>query len=213
MPGILKNPWMIPLVMLLILGMAFFTSRQTGIDKTGRPIVVYAHPPCGPELMKLYRPIWEEFRRTHPDIDFRVLHITGEYEDKIKVMFAGNVAPDVIFMYPHALPAWVDMNALESLDEYLAKSEKVSRDDYFPAMLETFTYNGKLYGLPKDASATLMFYNVDMLLVQFLPILQPPSNRLLRQMRYHTTSISEGLHELRSYLVQPLVITLALFVH
>ena len=153
---------MIPFGMLVILSSVFFTGRRKGVDTEGRPIVVYAHPPCGPELMKLYRPIWEEFKRTHPDIDFRVLHISGKYEDKIKVMFAGNVAPDVIFMYPKALPAWADMDALEPLDEYLAKSEKISRDDYFPAMLETFTYNGKLYGLPKDASATLMFYNVDM---------------------------------------------------
>ncbi len=153
---------MIPLVMLLFLGVAFLTGRRTGVSKDGRPIVVYAHPPCGPELMKLYRPIWKEFRRTHPDIDFRVLHITGKYEDKIKVMFAGNVAPDVIFMYPKALPTWADMDALEPLDGYLDKSEKVNRDDYFPSMLEAFTYNGKLYGLPKDASATIMFYNVGM---------------------------------------------------
>jgi len=159
---LLKSPWMIPLVMLTIMAVAFFTGQKQEEDSQGRPVVIYAHPPCGPELMKLYRPVWEEFKRTHPDIDFRVLHITGKYEDKIKIMFAGKVAPDVIFMYPQALPAWADMEALEPLDEYIDKSGEVSRDDYFPAMLETFSYKGKLYGLPKDASATIMFYNVEM---------------------------------------------------
>jgi multiple sugar transport system substrate-binding protein len=131
-------------------------------DRAGRPVVVYAHPPCPPELMAIYNPIFDEFRRTHPDIDFRVLHITGNYEDKIKVMFAGNVAPDVIFMYPTALPAWVDLGGLEPLDDYLARSGKTRREDYFPVMLDTFSCKGKLYGLPKDASAPVMYYNVEM---------------------------------------------------
>jgi len=158
----LASPYLIPLGMVALLAAALLTGRRPARDAAGRPIVVYAHPPCPPELMELYRPIWDEFRRTHPNIDFRVLHITGNYEDKIKVMFAGKVAPDVVFMYPNALAAWVELGALEPLDEYLARSDEVSREDYFPVMLKAFTYAGKLYGLPKDASAAIMEYNVEM---------------------------------------------------
>ena len=158
----LYSSYLIPVAMLLLLAGAFLVGRRPAADSQGRPIVVYAHPPCPPELMDLYRPVWDEFRRTHPDIDFRVLHITGNYEDKIKVMFAGKVAPDVIFMYPNALAAWVDLGALEPLDSLLAQSGEVSRSDYFKPMLDAFTYQGKLYGLPKDASAWVMEYNVDL---------------------------------------------------
>ena len=156
----LYSSYLIPIAMAALLATAFLTGRHETTDAQGRPVVVYAHPPCPPELMELYRPIWTEFRRTHPHIDFRVLHITGNYEDKIKVMFAGNVAPDIIFMYPTALPAWVSLRALEPLDGYLA--DTVSRADYFAPMLDAFTYEGKLYGLPKDASAAVMEYNVDL---------------------------------------------------
>jgi len=158
----LRHPILIPFVMALILAIALLTGRRQPSDRDGRPIVVYAHPPCPPELMDLYRPIWNEFQRTHPDINFQVLHITGNYEDKIKIMFAGNVAPDVIFMYPTALPAWVDLGALEPMDEYLARSRETSHKDYFPVMLDTFSYEGKIYGLPKDASVAIMEYNIDM---------------------------------------------------
>jgi multiple sugar transport system substrate-binding protein len=162
MARLLRSSYLIPLGMIALLAAAFLTGRRPATDPAGRPIVVYAHPPCPPELMELYRPIWDEFRRTHPDIDFRVLHVTGNYEDKIKVMFAGKVAPDVIFMYPTALPAWVDLQALEPLDDLLAASGEVNRDDYFRPMLDAFTYGGRLYGLPKDASAAVMQYNVEL---------------------------------------------------
>jgi multiple sugar transport system substrate-binding protein len=162
MPREFNRSWLVPAGVLLVLAVALLAQRREYRDAAGRPVVVYAHPPCPPWLMEYYKPLFEEFQRTHPEIDFRVLHITGKYEDKIKVMFAGKVAPDVIFMYPTALASWVELGALEPLDDYLARSDDVSREDYFPAMLDTFTYKDKLYGLPKDASATLMLYNVDM---------------------------------------------------
>ncbi len=157
---LLVHPVVIPVGMGLLLVLAISSGRRPDRDDRGRPIVVYAHPPCPPELMAFYRPAFEEFRRTHPDIDFRVLHITGNYEDKIKVMFAGKVAPDVIFMYPTALPAWVTLGALEPLDDLLARDPTVGREDYFEPAIATFSYGGRIYGLPKDASATIMEYNV-----------------------------------------------------
>ena len=162
MHRILRSPFLIPAALAGLLAVAFLTGGHPATGRAGRPVVVYAHPPCPPELMALYRPIFDAFRRTHPHIDFRVLHITGNYEDKIKVMFAGRVAPDVIFMYPTALAAWVELGALRPLDEYLVGRANVSRADYFPVMLATFTYRGRLYGLPKDASVVIMEYNVDM---------------------------------------------------
>jgi multiple sugar transport system substrate-binding protein len=161
--SVLSSPWIIPFTMASILAAALLTGRRGGQDETGRPVVVYAHPPCGPDLMALYNPIFDEFQRTHPDIDFRLSHITGLYEDKIKIMFAGKVAPDVIFMYPTALAAWVELGALEPLDTYLdAPDSGTRREDFFPVMLDLFSIEGRLYGLPKDASAEILFYNVEM---------------------------------------------------
>ena len=109
--------------------------------------------------MQHFERAFDAFREQHPEIQLKVLHITGEYEDKIKVMFAGRVAPDVIFMYPTALAAWVDLGALKPLDDLIASDQQTGRDDFFPAAVQTFTYGGKVYGLPKDASANIMIYN------------------------------------------------------
>jgi ABC-type glycerol-3-phosphate transport system substrate-binding protein len=125
---------LIPLSIITLLVGAVATGARKFHDGQGRPTVVYAHPPCPPDLMVFFEQAFADFRVTYPDIDLQVLHITGNYEDKIKIMFAGNVAPDVIFMYPIAFPAWVSLDALAPLNDLMAKDGEVSEEDY-PAFL------------------------------------------------------------------------------
>ena len=161
---------LVPLALVALLALTIATGGRQTHDEQGRPTVVYAHPPCPPDLMAYFEKAFTDFRSTHPDIDFRVLHITGNYEDKIKVMFAGKVAPDVIFMYPESLPAWVELDALAPLDDMIAVDPQLSASDYFDAGLQTFTWGGQQYGLPKDASAELVFYNRQMFEERGVPL-------------------------------------------
>lgn len=156
---LLASPVLIPIGMAVLIGSALLTPSRPATDEGGRPIVVYAHPPCPPDLMAIYEPLFARFRAEHPEIHLTVLHITGNYEDKVKVMFAGNVAPDVIFMYPTALPAWVDLGALLPLEGLLGHD---GTRGYFKPMIDAFTRDGGLFGLPKDASAPVLYYNVDL---------------------------------------------------
>lgn len=153
---------LVPLSVVLLLIIAIATGGRQIKDADGRPVVVYAHPPCPPDLMVYFERAFEDFRKTHPEINLKVLHITGQYEDKVKIMFAGNVAPDVIFTYPQTFPAWVNLDTLTPLDELMRQDGRISKHDFFEAGIETFSWRGQLYGLPKDASADLLFYNKDM---------------------------------------------------
>lgn len=155
----IPSQFLVPVVLIAFLGMTIMLGGRSTHDRDGRPTVVYAHPPCPPDLMVYFEQAFEDFRKQHPDINLKVLHITGQYEDKVKIMFAGNVAPGVIFTYPQTFPAWVNLDTLVPLDELLAEHGGVTKDDYFQAGIDTFTWNGKLYGLPKDASADLLFFN------------------------------------------------------
>jgi len=153
---------LVPLFVVLLLAGAILTGGRQHRDESGRPTVVYAHPPCPPDLMICFERAFDDFRATHPEIDLRVLHITGNYEDKVKIMFAGKVAPDVIFMYATALSAWVALDALAPLSDMIERDAAIAADDYFQAGLDTFSLGGQLYGLPKDASAEIVFYNKQM---------------------------------------------------
>ena len=169
----LPTQLLVPLALITLLVVTILTGGRKVHDAQGRPTVIYAHPPCPPDLMVHFEKAFADFRQQHPEIDLRVLHITGQYEDKVKIMFAGKVAPDVIFMYPTELPAWVDLNALEPLNELMARDGQVKTDDYFRAAMETFSWDGKLYGLPKDASADILIYNKTMFRSLGLPLPTP----------------------------------------
>ena len=119
---------LVPLFVVLLLAGAILTGGRKVLDPQGRPTIVYAHPPCPPDLMVCFERAFDDFRATHPGIDLRVLHITGSYEDKVKIMFAGKVAPDVIFMYATALSAWVALDALAPLSDMMERDDAIAAE-------------------------------------------------------------------------------------
>jgi len=52
--------------------------------------------------------------------------------------------------------------AVEPLDSYIANSKVLKTTDITPSLLSAFTYNGKIYGIPKDFNTLALFYNRDM---------------------------------------------------
>lgn len=155
--------WFVTILLFLAIGFMSGCSSRTDKEKLeakrDKVTIVYAHPPCPPDLLEIYNRIFEKFMETHPHINLKVLYFPRDYEAKILAMFAGNTAPDVIFMYPKALPTWVSKNALREIESFIREDSDFNINDYYPGMLRSFTYKGRLYGLPKDASAKILFYN------------------------------------------------------
>jgi multiple sugar transport system substrate-binding protein len=77
------------------------------------------------------------------------------------------VSPDMIFNEGKA-------GKLLDLTPYLAKNN-VNLKDIIPALLNTFKYNGKIYGLPKDWGTLGIFYNKAIFDAKKVPY---PSNNL-----------------------------------
>lgn len=106
------------------------------------------------------------FERDHPRIHVNRIHVNGgEYDSKLKTMFAAGDPPDVFYLKPEATPEMASVGLLKPLDESFSKAEL---DEYFPKLLDVFRYNGQragngpLYGLPKDFSTAAMYVNVDL---------------------------------------------------
>jgi multiple sugar transport system substrate-binding protein len=49
--------------------------------------------------------------------------------------------------------------ALEPLAPYLAKSELISEEDFYPQSIAPFTYNGQLMCIPQNLSSLVVYYN------------------------------------------------------
>ena len=83
--------------------------------------VTWAQPPGPPAIVNAYNRIFDNFRKTHPEIDLNVIYVQQDYEQKVLAIIAGNQPLDAIFLYPENLMPMISKGALMPLDDFLAK--------------------------------------------------------------------------------------------
>src|SRR5438552_4649544 len=114
-----------------------------------------------------------QFARAHPDIVVRVQQLPWyAAHEKLLTAFAGDATPDVCLLGNTWIPEFVALKALERLDEPLAHSGVVRREDYFPGIWDTNVVGGALYGVPWYVDTRLLFYRRDLLARAGFP--EPP---------------------------------------
>jgi multiple sugar transport system substrate-binding protein len=89
----------------------------------------------------------------------------AEYWTKLQTTIAGGTAADLVWMDQEHLPDFATMGALLDITDLLAADDSPAAqlDDYFPAALERYTVDGKLYGLPWVAMPVMLYVNLDAL--------------------------------------------------
>jgi multiple sugar transport system substrate-binding protein len=105
----------------------------------------------------LFRQVLRGFEADHPNIRVKYEAISDQYMDVIKTRLIGDAAPDVFFLDGFQAPFLMSQNVLEPLDAYLTPDFDLA--DFEETILHTFQYQGRLYGLPKDYSTLVLFYN------------------------------------------------------
>jgi ABC-type glycerol-3-phosphate transport system substrate-binding protein len=98
----------------------------------------------------------KQFEAENPDI--AVEYVVGD-PFKVMAMIAAGDAPDIWWANTVGLLAREE--ELLALDPFIDLDEEYQQflDDFIPSILETYRYNGTLYGLPKDANAWCIRYN------------------------------------------------------
>ena len=118
------------------------------------------------------------FRQRHPAIEVRLQQLpwTAAHE-KLLTAYAGDALPDVCTLGNTWIPEFNALDALEPLDERVATSSALRRDDYFAGILETNLMPARasagragggaaamrLCGLPWYVDTRLLFYRSDLL--------------------------------------------------
>lgn len=106
--------------------------------------------------MRILKPILIEFEKQNPNIKVELLHIPQNYFQKIHLLFASNTAPDVIFMNNQYLPIYANAKVLEDLTPY---AKDLEFDKFYPKALKTLSWDNKIYGIPRDVSNLVIYYN------------------------------------------------------
>ncbi|MDO8685224.1 MAG: extracellular solute-binding protein [Clostridiales bacterium] len=102
----------------------------------------------------------DDWTVANPNIKIEVDTAASDpYKQKIQTSVAAGEAPDLFFWWGGAMAKpFVDAGKLLALDDYLNDGTK---DKILGDALSTFTYGGKIYGLPFSSSAAFIFCNKD----------------------------------------------------
>ncbi|MEW6227930.1 MAG: sugar ABC transporter substrate-binding protein [Bacillota bacterium] len=88
----------------------------------------------------------------------------AEYMTKLTTTLAAQTGADLFWIGQEFVPSFAQKGTLMDITEPLKSSKHPAArlDDYFPASLERFTYEGKVYGLPWINQPVMLFANLDL---------------------------------------------------
>ena len=140
-------------LLLIIVCSIFCTSCQNNTEKTKIQFSLWG---AKTQMDVMYKLI-SDFERQNPDIEVEVIHIPQNYFQKLHLLIASNLAPDVIMINNINGRLYIENGNFEKLDKYF--DNKISQNMFFKAAITPFTYNDNIYALPKDISNMVIFYN------------------------------------------------------
>ncbi len=110
--------------------------------------------------VEIIKPILNEFEKKNPDIKIEFIHIPQNYFQKIHLLFASNLAPDVIFINNLYLPVYANAGLLKPFNINL-KSD-INFSDFFEKSVQALSFNDEIYAVPRDVSNLVIYYNKDL---------------------------------------------------
>lgn len=116
-----------------------------------------------PQEDELVRTIVDDYVQTDGAYDVEYNPIQANYIEKIQLMLGTGTAPDVFMLEAFWAPSLIEYDTLLPLNDLIDSSPEFGLQDFEPALLEAFTVDGKIYGIPKDYSTLVLFYDPDML--------------------------------------------------
>jgi multiple sugar transport system substrate-binding protein len=101
----------------------------------------------------------DQFEAEHPDI---LVELKTPEGFRGQLDLAGMAAQYDCFQ---ASPSLNDTSvaSIVNIEPFLAADSNTSKEDFFPSLLEQFTYQGQLWGLPGSATVGVVTYNKDLL--------------------------------------------------
>lgn len=102
----------------------------------------------------------EVYNKEHPDVEVTTQLTTwSEYWTKLEASATGGSAPDIITMNVLHVEEYADAGILMDLTDAEAESDLKVHENFPAPLVDGYTVDGKLYGIPKDFDTNAVFYN------------------------------------------------------
>ncbi|MCM8783222.1 MAG: sugar ABC transporter substrate-binding protein [Candidatus Omnitrophica bacterium] len=114
-----------------------------------------------PEEVEIIENIILPWQKEHPQIKVELQHSPfAGYVNKILTRIAGGAPPDVICAEANLFVSLWNKGIFLNLSPFLEKEIGFSIKDFFPEVVNRFTVEGKVYGIPRDtAPFACVYYN------------------------------------------------------
>jgi ABC-type glycerol-3-phosphate transport system substrate-binding protein len=116
-------------------------------------------------LSEYQRAAVDLFEEANPNIRVEVVTVPyPEYQERLLLAIQGGNAPDVSTVDQIWNSGFAVAGAILPLDDFVAASDSVAEENFFPGAWESATYDGTLYGIPFNVDVwQFSFYNARLL--------------------------------------------------
>jgi len=101
------------------------------------------------------------FKAANPSVNVKWEPIAQDYETVLKTNLAAGTEADVFYADIGWIDSLMKTGKLLALDDLMAKTG-TKTSDFVPSLINAFSYNGKVYGIPKDFNTLGLVYNKDL---------------------------------------------------
>ena len=129
------------IISLIIISVIFSWVFLYNNSKTNETVTVKFSSWGSKSETDIIKGLIKEFENQNPDIKIDFIHIPQNYFQKIQLLFASNIAPDVVFINNQNIQMYINADLLEDL------SSIIDKDYYFKESLQCFSKNGKIYDI------------------------------------------------------------------
>ncbi|MDQ3696140.1 MAG: sugar ABC transporter substrate-binding protein [Chloroflexota bacterium] len=108
-----------------------------------------------------YETMVDVFTTVHPEIAVQTEYVADgdDFYARLATSYAAGDAPDVFLINYRRYGQFAAAGALEPIAPYLDQSAVIAADDYYPAPMAAFTFEGELMCLPQNLSSLVVYYN------------------------------------------------------
>ncbi|MBP1325330.1 multiple sugar transport system substrate-binding protein [Leucobacter exalbidus] len=148
------------------LGLAACSSGDTGNGGTDADgAVTLTFRTWDTNAQAAYEKSFEEFTKQNPDITVNVESIPwGDYFTKLRTDVAGNSAADLYWINASSYKAYAQAGSLVDINELYGADFEATQAEWAPGVVDQFTNDGTLYGIPQASDGGIaLYYNAELL--------------------------------------------------
>lgn len=122
----------------------------------------YSHLDARPEAAAVFRDIFEQYARTHPDVQIEVSVMPALELHKAKLLLAAAAGrlPDIASIDSFWIPLFLERGDVQPLDPYWPAEE---RADFLPFTIKTLSDpQGHVYGMWHGTDIRVLYYRTDL---------------------------------------------------